>query len=58
MLLTNKSIVYYKKLFDEYEYHKFDESNGVDKFLKDKKITYNLISTNFYAPTAYIVKSH
>lgn len=43
-------------VFDEYEYHKFDESNGVDKFLKDKKISYNLTSTNFYAPTAYIVK--
>ena len=43
-------------VFDEYEYHKFDESNGVDKFLKDKNIKYNIISTNFYAPTAYIIK--
>jgi hypothetical protein len=43
-------------VFDEYEYHKFDESNGVDKFLKDKKIDYNIISTNFYAPTAYTIK--
>lgn len=43
-------------IFDEYEYHKFDESNGVDRFLKDKKIDYNIISTNFYAPTAYIIK--
>jgi hypothetical protein len=44
-------------VFDEYEYHKFDESNGVDRFLKDKKLYYNLVSTNFYAPTAYIIKS-
>jgi len=43
-------------VFDEYEYHKFSESSGVEKFLKDFKIEYNLISTNFMAPTAYIIK--
>ena len=43
-------------VFDEYEFHKFDESNGVDKFLKFKNIQYKVISTNFYAPTAYIIK--
>lgn len=43
-------------LFDEYEYHGFSESNGVDKFLKENNIEYNLISTNFMCPTAYIVK--
>lgn len=43
-------------VFDEYEYHKFDESNGVDRFLKEKGITYNLISTNWMAPTAYMIK--
>ena len=43
-------------IFDEYEYHKFDESNGVDKFLKEKNIKYNVCSTNFYAPSAYIIK--
>jgi len=43
-------------IFDEYEYHKFDESNGVDKFLKEKGIKYKIITTNFYAPSAYIIK--
>jgi len=43
-------------VFDEYEYHKFDESNGVDKFLKEKGIKYSIQSTNFYAPSAYIIK--
>jgi hypothetical protein len=43
-------------VFDEYEYHKFDESNGVDRFFKERKIIYTIISTNFYAPTAYIIK--
>jgi hypothetical protein len=43
-------------LFDEYEYHGLSESNGVDKFLKENNIEYNLISTNFMCPTAYIVK--
>ena len=43
-------------VFDEYEYHKFDESNGVDRFLKFKNIKYKVMSTNFYAPTAYIIK--
>jgi hypothetical protein len=44
-------------VFDEYEYHKFSESNGVEKFLKEKNITYNLKSTNWMAPTAYIIKN-
>jgi hypothetical protein len=43
-------------LFDEYEYHKFTESNGVEKFLKEYNIDYNLKSTNWVAPTAFIVK--
>jgi hypothetical protein len=43
-------------LFDEYEYHKFSESNGVEKFLKEMKIDYNLKSTNWIAPTAFMVK--
>lgn len=43
-------------ILDEYEYHKFDESNGVDRFFKERKIKYTIISTNFYAPTAYIIK--
>ena len=43
-------------LFDEYEYHKFSESCGVDKFLKENKIKYNLKSTNWIAPTCYLIK--
>jgi hypothetical protein len=43
-------------VFDEYEYHKFSESCGVETFLKEKNLKYNLKSTNWMAPTAYIVK--
>ena len=44
-------------VFDEYEYHKFDESNGADRFFKERNIKYELKTTHFYAPTAYIVKT-
>ena len=43
-------------VFDEYEYHKFSESCGVEKFLKEYNLEYNIISTNFMAPTAYMIK--
>lgn len=43
-------------LFDEYEYHLFSESEGVDKFLKEKNITYQVVSTDWIAPTAYLRK--
>ena len=43
-------------IFDEYEYHKFDESNGVDRFLKEKKLEYTIKSTNWMAPTAFMIK--
>mgnify|MGYP001565495615 CR=1 FL=1 len=43
-------------LFDEYEYHKFSESVGVERFLKEKNIDYSLKSTNWVAPTAFILK--
>ena len=43
-------------VFDEFEYHKFSESCGVEKFLKEKNIKFNLKSTNWIAPTAYIIK--
>jgi len=43
-------------IFDEYEYHKFDESNGVDKFLKYINLKYEVIATNFMAPSAYLIK--
>ena len=43
-------------IFDEYEYHKFSESVGVEKFLKERNIDYSLKSTNWVAPTAFMVK--
>ena len=43
-------------VFDEYEYHKFSESCGVEKFLKETKLKYNLKSTYWIAPTCYMVK--
>jgi hypothetical protein len=43
-------------LFDEYEYHSFSESNGVDKFLKERNIEYSVKSTQFTCPTAYLIK--
>jgi hypothetical protein len=43
-------------IFDEYEYHSFSESNGVDRFLQENQIEYTLQSTNFMAPTAYLIK--
>jgi len=43
-------------IFDEYEYHKFSESSGVEKFIKERGIKFNVKSTNFMAPTAYLIK--
>jgi hypothetical protein len=43
-------------IFDEYEYHKFSECVGVEKFLKEFNLPYELKSTNFMAPTAFLVK--
>lgn len=43
-------------VFDEFEYHKFSESNGFYQFVKEKGVKCELKSTNFFAPTAYIVK--
>jgi hypothetical protein len=45
-------------IFDEYEYHKFDESTGVDRFLKEFNINYEVVSTNWMAPTAYLIKKN
>jgi len=45
-------------LFDEYEYHKFSESVGVDMFLKEFNIEYTIQSTNFMAPTAFMIKKN
>lgn len=41
-------------VFDEYGYHKWSESKGVDKFIEEKKL--EIKTLNYYAPTAYIKK--
>ena len=43
-------------VFDEYAYHKWDESNGVDKFLKEIEGQYAFFDTKIGSPTAYIIK--
>jgi hypothetical protein len=43
-------------VFDEYAYHKWDESDGVDKFLKEIEGQYEFFDTKIYAPSAYIKK--
>jgi hypothetical protein len=44
-------------VFDEYAYHKWDESDGVDKFLKEIEGQYALFDTKIGSPTAYIIKT-
>jgi hypothetical protein len=41
-------------VLDEYAYHGWSESNGVDKFVKEHGLT--IYPTNVKTPTAYIVK--
>jgi len=41
-------------VFDEYAFHKWSESKGVDRFFKDKGV--QIKSLNFIAPSAYVVK--
>jgi hypothetical protein len=41
-------------VFDEYAYHNWSESKGVDRFFADHDIKIN--SLNFFAPSAYVVK--
>lgn len=43
-------------LFDEYEYHKFSESSGVERFLKEVGLNFDIKSTNWVAPTAFMIK--
>jgi len=43
-------------VFDEYAYHKWDESVGVDKFLKTIDGKYEQFPTGIYSPTFYIKK--
>lgn len=41
-------------VFDEYGYHKWSESKGVDRFIQEKNL--EIHSLNFMCPTAYIKK--
>lgn len=43
-------------VFDEYAYHQWDESVGVDKFLKTIHGKYQQFPTGIYSPTFYIKK--
>ena len=43
-------------ILDEYGFHKWDESNGVDRFLKTIKGKYKLLNTNVQNPTMIIEK--
>jgi len=43
-------------VFDEYAYHIWDESVGVDAFLKEIEGEYESINTFIYAPSLYIRK--
>lgn len=43
-------------VFDEYAYHQWDESVGVDKFLKTIHGKYEQFPTTIYSPTFYIKK--
>lgn len=54
--LWNKIVKNGIVVFDEYAYHKWDESNGVDKFLKEIDGHYKFVDTKIGSPTAYIQK--
>jgi hypothetical protein len=41
-------------VFDEYAYHNWSESIGVDRFFQNKNVKIN--SLNFLAPSAYVIK--
>ncbi len=43
-------------VFDEYAYHQWDESVGVDKFLQTIRGKYEQFATGIYSPTFYIKK--
>ena len=43
-------------VFDEYAYHAWDESVGVDTFLKSIKNEYTVFKTNIISPTLCIIK--
>ena len=54
--LWNKVVLNGIIIFDEYAYHKWDESDGVDKFLKEIEGQYTFFDTKIGAPSAYIIK--
>jgi len=56
-ILWNKVVKNGIIVFDEYGYHKWDESNGVDKFIKEIEGQYRFIDTKIGSPTAYIIKT-
>lgn len=41
-------------VFDEYAFHKWSESEGVDRFFADKDVSIKTL--NYICPTAYVVK--
>ena len=41
-------------VFDEYGYHKWSESKGVDRFIEEKNLL--IKSLDYACPTAYIIK--
>lgn len=41
-------------VFDEYAFHEWSESKGVDKFFLDKEV--EIKSMNFICPSAYVIK--
>jgi hypothetical protein len=41
-------------VFDEYGYHKWSESRGVDRFIEEKNLS--IKSLDYVCPTAYIIK--
>ena len=45
-------------VFDEFEYHKFSESVGVERFLRERGMQFELQSTQWIAPTAFMLKKN
>ncbi len=43
-------------VFDEFEYHKFSESSGVERFLRERGMPFDIQSTQWVAPTAFMIK--
>uniref|UniRef100_A0A6C0DSN6 Macrocin O-methyltransferase n=1 Tax=viral metagenome TaxID=1070528 RepID=A0A6C0DSN6_9ZZZZ len=54
--LWDKLVIGGQMVLDEYGHHKWDESNGADKFLKEINGKYSLTCTNVIAPTLIVTK--